>query len=234
MRRKKILSISLDAIFLAIILLMTYTFIGFIPLGFISITIIHVPVLIGAYLFGPKKGALYGLFFGICSFLRSWESPSGLDLFFQNPLVSVFPRILFGLIAGLIFDFIKKMPLKNIIKQPLIIIGCFISTIIHSVLVLGTLGLIYEKEINTLLEGSFASFWIFMLSTIATSSVFEALAGAIITPLISFPLEKYVLKDYLKLLENEKNKTKKNLEPLQAKAIITNNKEIELTLQIKK
>lgn len=235
-RRKNILSIAIDAFFLAIILLMTYTAIGFIPLGVISITIIHVPVLIGAYLFGHKKGALYGLFFGLVSLLKAIESPSGiLDPFFQNPLISVLPRVLFGLIAGFIFEFIKSLPVKNALKRPLVILGGFVSTLIHSVLVLGILGVLNGDELNKLLEGYYASFWLFMGITLGTSSMLEATAGGIITPIVSFPLQKYALKKYFKLLEEEK--TSKTNDPLDSKIIINkisdDNQEIEIHIKSK-
>lgn len=234
-RRKKTISISIDAIFLAIIFLMTYTQIGFIPLGVISVTIVHVPVLVGAYLFGHKKGALYGLFFGLVSFLKAIESPmSILDPYFQNPLISVFPRIMFGLIAGLIFEFIKKTAKKHIFTQPLIFIGSFIATLIHSVMVLSLLGLVYGKNLDADLTGYYSSFLTFMAITLGTSSLLEALCGGILTPFVSFPLKKYVLKNYLKVIEISDNKKINDTERIKSKLIMSSDNEFEIELRIKK
>ena len=68
---KKVLDMSLAGIFTAIILMMsTIPFLGYIPLGFMNATIIHVPVIIGAIVLGPKYGAWLGLVFGLTSLDR--------------------------------------------------------------------------------------------------------------------------------------------------------------------
>ncbi|MEG0825776.1 MAG: ECF transporter S component, partial [Oscillospiraceae bacterium] len=48
------------SIFIAIIFLLAFTPIGLIDLPLIKATILHVPVIIGAILLGPKKGAFLG------------------------------------------------------------------------------------------------------------------------------------------------------------------------------
>ena len=65
---KKVLDMSLAGIFTAVIIAMSVVpFLGYIPLGFMNATIIHVPVIIGALLLGPKYGAYLGLVFGLTS-----------------------------------------------------------------------------------------------------------------------------------------------------------------------
>ena len=45
------------AIFAALIVVLAFTpFIGYIPLGFTRATIIHIPVIMGSLMLGPKKG----------------------------------------------------------------------------------------------------------------------------------------------------------------------------------
>ncbi len=211
--RKKILSICIDAMFLALIVLMAFTPIGFIPLPTISVTIIHIPVLIGAYLFGRRRGALYGLFFGAVSCIKSLQAVSSiLDPFFQNPIVSVLPRLIFGYLAGLTFDIIKKFIPKQGIQQVVVIIASFALTLVHSVLVLGTLGLIYGNKLSELLSEYYASFWIFMGVTLTTSSMLEALFASILTPSVSYPLSRFVLKKYFAL--NSKDKKENNSDTL--------------------
>lgn len=232
-RRQKILSITTDAMFLAIIFLMAYTQIGFIPLGVISVTIIHVPVLVGAYLFGYKKGALYGLFFGLVSLFKALENPASiLDPFFQNPLISVLPRVVFGLLSGLLFDGIKKISKKQIVVQPLIFISGFVLTVLHSVMVLGTLGLLNSETLDELLTGYYASYWAFMGITLGTSSLLEALFGGIITPLVSYPLQKFVYKD--KLFTKQKEISKENNEKISGRINSYSKDRIDLDIIIKK
>ena len=54
------------AIFAALIVVLAFTpFIGYIPLGFTRATIIHIPVIMGSLMLGPKKGAaLGGVYYG--------------------------------------------------------------------------------------------------------------------------------------------------------------------------
>lgn len=213
-RKQRILNITLDAMFLAIIILMAYTPIGFLPLGMISVTIIHIPVLLGACLFGKKKGALYGLFFGLVSMFKALQSPvSILDPYFQNPIVSVLPRVLFGFIAGLLFDLVRKFVKNQGLKQGLFFLSGGIATLLHSVMVLSILGFVYSKQLNIDLSSYYASYWIFMGATLTSSSLLEALAGAVLTPLVALPLEKYVLKNYLVSYRNVEKKNKENIYP---------------------
>ena len=53
------------ALFAAIILLLAFTPIGYIQLPIIKATIVHVPVILGAIILGPKKGAILGVLFGL-------------------------------------------------------------------------------------------------------------------------------------------------------------------------
>ena len=57
-----------------------FTPFGYIPLGFMNATIIHVPVIIGAIILGPKYGGFLGLVFGITSLwkIRTCRMPPRL------------------------------------------------------------------------------------------------------------------------------------------------------------
>ena len=63
---KKVLDMSLAGIFTAIIIAMSVVpFLGYIPLGFMNATIIHVPVIIGAMLISPLMGPIFGAGFSL-------------------------------------------------------------------------------------------------------------------------------------------------------------------------
>lgn len=72
---------------------------GFIPLPMAKATIMQVPVIIGAILEGPVVGAMIGLLFGLFSIIQSVTAPNLLSFAFINPLVSVLPRVLIGIMA---------------------------------------------------------------------------------------------------------------------------------------
>ena len=77
---------------------------GMTPLGFIPVptaaghaTIMHIPVILGAVLEGPRVGALTGLIFGLHSFFRA-SSP-----LFADPIIAIAPRILIGIVAYAVY-----------------------------------------------------------------------------------------------------------------------------------
>ncbi|MEA4822293.1 MAG: ECF transporter S component [Erysipelotrichales bacterium] len=109
MRNKTIKEMTMYAMFIAILAILSFTPLGYLSIGAVSFTIIHIIVLIAAFTFGVKGGVITGLIFGVFSMLRAIVAPNTLaDLIFRNPLVSVLPRVLFGLIAGLFYEVIRK------------------------------------------------------------------------------------------------------------------------------
>ena len=91
------------ALMVAIIFVMAFTPLGYFQTMGLSITFLTVPVAVGAIILGPKGGAICGLAFGTM-------------LFSINPLgtafVCIVPRLLEGLLCGLIFQALKKS-MKN-------------------------------------------------------------------------------------------------------------------------
>lgn len=94
-------------LFTAIIIVLANT-IGFIQVGPLAITIMHIPVIIGAILYGEKFGAVIGLIFGLISMFRAYTQPSPTSFLMMNPLISVLPRVSFGYLTGLIYNGLKN------------------------------------------------------------------------------------------------------------------------------
>jgi len=110
MKKNDIYYLVMTSIFAAIILSMSFIpFLGFITIGPISMTIIHIPVLIGVFLFPKKYSWLLGLFFGLGSFIRSFANTGVMDPAFQNPLTSILPRVLFAIAAVWLYELFKWM-----------------------------------------------------------------------------------------------------------------------------
>ena len=132
------------SMFSAIILMMSLVpNIGFILLfPGISITIIHIPVLVGVMLLSRKQALLLGLVFGVGSLLAAlMRAASPIELAFINPLISVLPRVLFAWFAYEIFhllSFISKKvsPLisiwfvRIILAFGLYLLGTYLTTLI--------------------------------------------------------------------------------------------------------
>ena len=60
----------------AIIIVLANTPLGMIQLPIIKATTVHIPVIIGAILFGPLAGAILGGVFGICSLVSNTMAPT--------------------------------------------------------------------------------------------------------------------------------------------------------------
>lgn len=129
--------IVITGVLSAISIFLGLTPLGFIPWGGASLTIIHIPVILGAVLEGPVVGLVVGLIFGLSSMLRAAIAPTGpLDVAFTNPLISVLPRLFIGPVAWLIWTALKRWPVIGLIGAGL---G---GSITNTVLVLGMIGLV--------------------------------------------------------------------------------------------
>jgi uncharacterized membrane protein len=92
----------------AVIIVLGITRLGFITLPIGSITIMHVPVILGAILEGPVVGLITGFLFGLFSLIQAAMSATApLDAAFVNPLFSIVPRLFIGPGAWLIYALIS-------------------------------------------------------------------------------------------------------------------------------
>ncbi len=130
LRTRKLVQLAL---FTAIILLMAFTPIGYIKTLGLEITLIVIPVSVGAIILGPTGGAVLGAIFGLTSFAQCFGmSPFGAALLGINPLgtliVCLIPRVLMGWLTGLIFIGVKKYN-KNISFAVANLVGPLLNTI---------------------------------------------------------------------------------------------------------
>ncbi|MBE0695989.1 MAG: ECF transporter S component [Anaerolineaceae bacterium] len=109
---------------------------GFLPwFGGISITIMHVPVIIGAILEGPLVGVAIGLIFGLFSMIQAAVAPNGpADVWFTNPLLSVLPRLFIGPVAWLAWKGLKRWPIAGLVAAGIA------GSLTNTILVLGMIG----------------------------------------------------------------------------------------------
>ena len=149
----------------AISALLGWTRLGFIPwFSGASLTIMHVPVIIGAILEGPWVGAAVGLIFGGFSMLQAAIAPNGpADVWFTNPLLAVVPRLAIGPLAWLVYRAIKRWPV------PALITAGVVGSLTNTVLVLGMIGVLGHLP------------WQALPPIMLVNGVPEAIASAVIT-----------------------------------------------------
>jgi uncharacterized membrane protein len=125
MKNEKTYELVLTALFTAIIVIMAFTSLGYIPLVVINATIIHIPVILGALFLGPKKGAFLGFVFGLTSFINNTFRAATASAFVFSPVLAynvvgvsgIFkslyicfvPRILVGVVPYFVFILIRKI-----------------------------------------------------------------------------------------------------------------------------
>lgn len=101
----------------AVLLIMSFTPLGYLNVGPLAISLNMIPVAIGAIALGPTGGAVLGAVFGITSFLQclgiGGTSFMGVILFEINPFLAFIqrfvPRLLAGLLCGIIFRSCAKL-----------------------------------------------------------------------------------------------------------------------------
>lgn len=99
----------------AITIVLGMTPLGFIPLGVINATTMHIPVIIASIVEGPIVGALVGLIFGISSLLNALiKNASPVAFVFYNPLISIFPRVLIGITSYYAWSLLKNLKTDKI------------------------------------------------------------------------------------------------------------------------
>ena len=198
----KIASMTVDAVFIALLLVMTFVpSMGFIAITpFLSLTLMHLPVLLGAALFGWKKGLLYGLAFGVSSYVNALTG-TGFNALFAFPWVAIPPRALFGLVAGIIFSLIGKLNKKGI-KGIYLSLACFGLTILHTVLVFADLFLFHYETVAGLMfsDQAIAARFTFA-AIIGLGMLGEALLAAVVIP----PLHLAVTKAAPKFISRVQN-----------------------------
>ena len=182
MRDKRIFKMTITSLFIALIAILALVpNIGFIPFGPYSITMVFIPVLVGALLFKTRMGVVLAIVFGICSLIVAFIRPSGpVDVVFQNPLVSILPRAIFGLSIYPIYKIFNKVIKLEFISIP---ISCFLAVVIHSVLTVSCM-YIFGKEVIIEMVGSSNIFSVFAFF-IGSAGIIEATASAlIVTPIV--------------------------------------------------
>lgn len=135
-RRERTLYLVQLAILSAILLLLEVTGLGYIRIPAISMTIMQVPVIIGALVLGPAAGAILGTVFGLTSFAQAFgKDPLGAILLSLNPaglfVTTVLTRALMGWLCGLIFLLLKKTALKESLRLVLASLsGALLNTLL--------------------------------------------------------------------------------------------------------
>ena len=166
------------AMMIAVILLMAFTPLGYIRTPFLTVTLITIPVAVGAMFLGPKGGMVCGLAFGLTSFYTALTAPSLMMAAFMtvNPIyvaiLCIIPRALEGLFCGLIFKALRKAS-----KNP-------VTYYIAGILFMGTLVLLFyncEYVVNMRETLGVSNPLAFVVAVVGVQALFEVAACGIVS-----------------------------------------------------
>ncbi len=181
------------ALLVALELVLAFTPLGYIPLGFMNATTMHIPVILGACLLGPKMGGVLGAVFGVTSVIRATVTPN-LTSFVFTPfysfspefsgnwtslIVAIVPRVLIGVIAGLAFQFIMRVSHdKQAVALP---VAGFIGSMVNTIGVMGLIYLLFGEQYAAAGGQSFDLLLKVIMGVVCINGVPEALIAAVLT-----------------------------------------------------
>lgn len=192
--KQKIQRLTLAAFFVALEVLMAFTPIGYIPVGALSITTMHLPVILGGILVGPAFGAAMGFVFGFTSFIRATFEP-GVTSFVFSPFITVggisgnfnsliicfVPRILLGLCSGLLFRALAKHCKGKAVPC---MVSAGVCTMMHTFLVLGGILVFFAKEYAAALNMNMTGIYALLMATITSNMVLEMILAIVTIPVL--------------------------------------------------
>lgn len=192
-QRQQIHNMTRRTLLIVLIIIQDFLpFIGNLPIGPLSITTLPITVTVVAVLFGPLDGAIVGGAWGILTWIRAFVYPSSplAPLIFTNPLIAIVPRIMVGLVAGFVFQILRR---KN--SRLAVALAGALASLTNSLLVLGGIYLFANTPQVAAGYHVQQSGLITALATImGTNGVVEIIITALITPLIAVPLLKHLQK----------------------------------------
>lgn len=209
-KNDKVLGLVQLALFSAIIIIMAFTpFLGYIPLGFTRATIIHIPVIVGSIILGPKKGAFLGFLFGLTSLINNTVNPTATSFVF-TPFYSIggtsgnilslvicfVPRILVGVVPHFVYIGLKKLleDKKGSEATSLAIAGLS-GALTNTLLVMNMIYFFFGSAYAEANKKSMEALYGFIMSIIGINGVPEAIVAAILTAAIGGALLKARKKD---------------------------------------
>lgn len=205
-RTKQVQSLAILAMFTAVIFLLTFTPLGLIDLPVIKATVLHVPVIIGSILLGPRKGAFLGGMFGLSSLIKNTLVP-GLSSFVFSPLIPVpgldrgspwalficfVPRILVGVTPWLVYALFRHLPGKRNtgVQAGSLALAGIVGALTNTALVMGSIGVIFTEAYAAAQGIPAEAITGFILGIVAANGIPEAIVAAVVTPAVCVPLVK--------------------------------------------
>lgn len=186
----------LTAVLTAVLIVMaSVPVLGYIPLGIINATILHVPVIIGAILLGPLSGGFLGMVFGLTSLIKNTTTPNATSFVFspfiqvgefggdfRSLIICMIPRILIGIVAYYVYKGVTKAVKDKKKGESLgLVLAGIAGSMTNTLLVMNLIYLFFGQAYATATGRAYEFLYAAILTIIGTSGVGEAVVAAILT-----------------------------------------------------
>ena len=182
------------AVLVGILLLMSFTPLGYLNIGPLAISLNMIPVAIGAITLGPAAGAALGAVFGITSCLQcigfGGISAMGVAMFEINRLLTMIqrfvPRLLAGWIAGWAYVGLKKLTNSMVAG----FVTGFLAALMNTVFFMSALVVLFGHTayLQDLMNGQ--NVLLFVCTFVGINAVVEMLAATVVVGSVCAALKK--------------------------------------------
>lgn len=180
---------------IAVLVLMSYTPLGYLNIGPLAITFNMIPVAIAAIACGPLGGAVLGAVFGLTSFGQcigiGGVSAMGATLFSISPVLAFIqrfvPRFLDGWLLGYLFRWLRKATKNTTLAG---YITGFLSAFLNTVFFMVALVVLFGNTdyVKNLIGGR--NIIVFICAFVGVNAICEMISATILTGVISVALKK--------------------------------------------
>lgn len=194
MTNNKSMRLAILGLMVGILLLLSWTPLGYLNIGPLAITFNMIPVAICAIVLGPMGGVVAGAVFGLTSFFQCFGlggfSQMGAILFDINPLLAflqrVIPRVLTGWLLGYIYRWGKRMMGVSVAASVTGFFAAFLNTVFFMTALVALYG--HTEYVQGLIGGQ--NMIVFMCMFVGVNAVVEMIAATVVTGAIGAALSK--------------------------------------------
>lgn len=200
-KKKQIQRLTLAAFFVAIQLIMGFTPIGYIPVGAISITTMHLPVILAGIVLGPAYGAATGFVFGLTSMINATIKPGitsfcfspfitigGVHGNFASILIAFGPRIFLGWFSGILYRLLVKKNNNWVLSAT---ITAALNTLIHTLFVMGLIWLFFGTQYA---NAAGIGVGAVIITVLTSNGILEIILAAIVVPALVRALKPAIVR----------------------------------------
>lgn len=190
------------ALLAGIEVLLAFTPLGYIPIGPVRATTIHIPVILGGILLGPAAGGLLGGVFGLTSVLINTITPTVTSFVFTpfyslgesrgnfwSLVIAMVPRILIGVVAGWVFRLMMRVQKNTGLAAAL---SGFLGSMTNTILVMGGIYVFFGPAYAQARGIAYSTLMGVIGGVISFNGVIEAIAATAITIPLAAVLRKVV------------------------------------------